>query len=456
MTERSGPSRAMTISLLVCVVAIAFEAMAVYAIMPVVAADLGGIDYYAWAFTLFVIAMLFATIAAGRLCDRVGPIPPLAIGIVLFLVGLVIGGFAPTMPILLLGRLVQGLGAGAMNLSTMVLLARAYAPQARASIMAWMSACWVMPAFFAPALGAWIASQFGWHWVFRAVVPGVLIAGLIAAGPMLRLRKELLPTGETDARPVPVWAAAGIACGTAGLQLAGQHLDGWSLVWLGAGVALLAVSLPRLIPVQDGPGHALWTVAAVRLLAAGVFFAAEAFAPLMLAKTRGLSTLVAGLALTVGSLGWTVGSWLQARPWITSRRDRLLQAGSGALLLGVALMALGARFEAIPLAVIAVAWAICGVGMGLVVPVTSLATIQMSSDAVQGRNNSSLMVAESLGNSFFSGLAGTIFAAVHLVASAAVTFGSVYGALVVAGVALVVVAGRLMPLTSDIVRSGAK
>lgn len=171
----------------------------------------------------------------------------------------------------------------------------------------------------------------------------------------------------------------------------------------------------------------------------------------MLHETRGLSTLHAGLALTIGSLGWTLGSWLQARPWITARRDRLLQAGAVALLVGVATMAIGARLGDVPLIAMAVGWTICGVGMGLVVPVTTLATIQLSSDAVQGRNNSSLMVAESLGNSMFSGLAGTIFAAAHLAVAAEVTFGAVYGALSLAGVAVVAVAFRVRPLTSDTV-----
>ncbi|WP_169337838.1 MFS transporter [Propionicicella superfundia] len=450
MSERSGPSRALTISLLVCVLAIAFESLAVYTVMPVVAKELGGLDYYAWAFTLFIIGMMFATVAAGRLADRFGPGYPLAGGLVLFVVGLLAGGYAPSMSVLLVGRFVQGLGAGTLNLAAMVLVARLYAPVARARIMTWMSACWVLPAFFAPAIGAWLATHFGWQWVFRAVVPGVVIAGIVSARPVLRLGRSLSPAAPDPAvRPVPVWAAAAVALGAAGIQLAGQHLELASLASLAVAVVLLAVSLPRLMPRRHGSGRDLWTVIGVRLLAAGAFFGAESFTPLMLTETRGLDTLAAGTALTVGSVGWTIGSWLQARPWITLRRDRLLQLGGVVLCGGVCAMALGAYLATVPLVVMALAWTCCGLGMGLIVPVTTLTTIQLSGDAEQGRNNSSLQVGEALGNSLFSGLAGTIFAAVHASWPVSSTFGAVIGAMAGVGLALVILTMRLGPLANE-------
>jgi MFS family permease len=447
--ERSGPSWALTISLLVCVLAIAFESLAVYTVMPVVARDLGGLDYYAWAFTLFIIGMMFATVATGRVADRVGPAYPLGGGLVLFVAGLFTSGWAPTMGVLLAGRFVQGLGAGTLNLAAMVLVARLYPPLARARMMAWMSACWVVPAFFAPAIGAWLATHFGWQWVFRSVIPGVVLAGVVSARPVLRVGRSLVPEPGSAVAPVPVWAAAAVALGVAGVQLAGQHLEWTSLVYLAVAIVLLGVSVPQLMPRGHASGRALWTVIGVRLLAAGAFFGAESFTPLMLTDTRGLDTLTAGTALTIGSVGWTVGSWLQARPRLTRRRDRVLRAGGVLLFAGVCTMAVGAYSPAVPLAVLAVAWTCCGLGMGLVVPVTTLATIQLSGDAEQGRNNSSLQVGESLGNSLFSGIAGTIFAGVNASWPVHATFGAVFSASAFAGFLLTLLTLRLRPFSAE-------
>ena len=80
--------RRLTIGVCINVVAIAFETIAVATAMPVAARDLNGLAYYAWSFSLFLIGMLFATVVAGRLSDRIGPAKPLLVGMAVFVVGL--------------------------------------------------------------------------------------------------------------------------------------------------------------------------------------------------------------------------------------------------------------------------------------------------------------------------------------------------------------------------------
>src|SRR3954463_16361985 len=111
-TRREAPPRALAIGLCVAVVAVAFEAISVATAMPAAARDLDGLDLYAWAFSLFLIGQLFATVAAGRVCDRIGPARPMAGGVGLFAVGLVVAATSATMLQLVVGRLLQGLGAG--------------------------------------------------------------------------------------------------------------------------------------------------------------------------------------------------------------------------------------------------------------------------------------------------------------------------------------------------------
>jgi hypothetical protein len=97
----------LTVGLLITVVAIAFESIAVATAMPVAAQDLQALSYYSWAFSLFLVGMLFSTVLAGRLSDRIGPARPLQAGFAVFAAGLILAGSAQHITQLVAGRLVQ-------------------------------------------------------------------------------------------------------------------------------------------------------------------------------------------------------------------------------------------------------------------------------------------------------------------------------------------------------------
>src|SRR3954470_20187064 len=108
-----APSRrALTSGLVLTITLVGFEALAVATVLPVVERDLGDLWLYGWVFSAYLLAALVGTVVAGREADLRGPAPPFAAGCLLFAVGLVAGGLAPTMPLLVLARVVQGLGAG--------------------------------------------------------------------------------------------------------------------------------------------------------------------------------------------------------------------------------------------------------------------------------------------------------------------------------------------------------
>ncbi|QIK71316.1 MFS transporter [Propioniciclava coleopterorum] len=414
--------RGLTLGLLVCVTAVAFEGMAVVTAMPAAAADLGDQELYAWAFSAVMIPQLFAIAAAGRVADRTGPVRPLLVGLGLFAVGVVVAALAPTMLILLVGRFIQGLGGGAVNLCLMVVTARAFDPAERARIMTWYSACWMMPSFVGPGIAAWVTEHLSWHWVFWLILPFVGL-GLAFMASGLR---QLPPRTDADAPgdPVPLHAAAAVAIGLALLQAAGQRLEWLSLVWLVVGLALLVLNWRRLMPRGYSPAApGLSAVVMVRLLTSGTFFGVQSFLPLML-TTRGTPLLRAGLVITLASVGWMLGSWLQARPWLRLSRDQIIVAGAVSVASGAALVAVAAWVPASDLLLTTVGFATCGLGMGLQSASTNLATMQLSSEAELGRNTGSLQVGETAGNALFVGIAGTVFAALNPIAATQVTFGT--------------------------------
>jgi MFS family permease len=429
--------RRLTVGLCLTVVAIAFESIAVATALPVAARDLDGLSYYAWSFSLFLIGMLFSTVLAGRLADRVGPTRPLQIGLLVFLAGLLVAGLAQQMAVLVAGRLVQGLGSGLINTAIFVCVARAYRPEQRPRMFTFISTAWMLPAFVGPPVSAWITETFSWHWVFIAVVPVVVLGGLMVL-PSLRA-VGAAPAAEDSApaedgspadqgaapRPAPLWAAGLVAVAAAALQLAGQRLDRVALGLLLGGVLALTLGLPRLMPacfVSFGRG--LPAVMIARGLLAGAFVGGESFLPLMLVEEKRVALVLAGVALTVGSVGWLTGSWLQSRPWLRIRRDRIISLGCLSVAVGLGSVGAVALLPGAPAWWVAAGWVFSGLGMGLATASTSLAVMTLSEVEQQGRNASSLNLSDALGAGVFVGLSGTLFAALQRTGDLSSAFGA--------------------------------
>jgi Kef-type K+ transport system membrane component KefB len=162
-----------------------------------------------------------------------------------------------------------------------------------------------------------------------------------------------------------------------------------------------------------------------------------------------VALVLAGAALTVGATGWTTGSWLQSRPWLKIRRDRLITLGCASVALGLGLVGLTALMPDLWLGLVGVGWVFAGLGMGLSVSSTSLAVMTLSPAAMQGRSASSLNLFDALGSGVLVGLAGTIFGALHSGGNLPLTFGVLL--LVMAVVALLALLSslRIGPVRSE-------
>jgi MFS family permease len=446
LISRAPRQRALTVGLCTAVVAVAFEAISVATAMPAAARELDGLDLYAWAFSAFLIGQLFATVAAGRLCDRMGAGRPMAGGILLFAVGLVVAATAPTMVQLIAGRLLQGLGSGVVAVAMYVVIAEVYDERQRPAMFSYISSAWVVPSFVGPTVAAWLTHHLGWRAVFWAVLPLLAIGAAMMLPPVLRLTRSPAAREPSAAPAAALWAAGLAALGAAAVQFAGQRPSLIGVVVGLAGLGMVAVSLPNLMPpgfFRFGPGLA--PVITVRALIAGAFFGAETFVPLMLVEQRHLSLLVAGSTLTVGALGWSAGAWLQSLRSFRLPRNQVITMGATCVLLGVGLVAAVAWLQ-LWVGLVAVAWVFAGVGMGLATSGTSLATMTLSSGGEQGRNASSLQFGEAFGAGLFVGVGGTIFAALRPGGNLTLTFGSVLTAMTLVGAFAVLTSLRIGPI----------
>src|SRR6478735_7841913 len=163
----------------------AFESLAVTTIMPLVSRELDGAGLYALAFAGPLATGVIGMVAAGSWSDRKGPVAPLLAAVGMFVLGLLIAGTARTMPVLVSGRLVQGLGGGGLTVALYVVIARVYPPVLHPKIFAAFSAAWVIPSLVGPFAAGAVAQLAGWQWVFLGVV-GLVVPALLLTAPALR------------------------------------------------------------------------------------------------------------------------------------------------------------------------------------------------------------------------------------------------------------------------------
>ncbi|MFI7614691.1 MFS transporter [Nonomuraea terrae] len=400
--------RAISIGLIALVTLQAFEAMAVTTAMPVVVRELDGLYLYNLAFSASLAAGVIATVLGGRWSDVRGPMQPIAVGVATFVAGLLMAGLAPTMEVLVIGRFVQGFGTGLTQVALSVLVARVYPAAMHPRVFALFSAAWVVPSMVGPAIAGFVAEHAGWRWIFLAVIAVVVPAALL----LWRGAAGRAPA-DGIAPPAPglggklMWAA--LTAVSAALIQYGSALGLAGLPLLVAGVVLLAVALPRLLPAGAlRAARGLPTAPLLRGLAFGSYTAAEVLIPLMLKDARGLSAAGAGVVLTVGALGWSLGSWVKGRG--TMGDMAAIRGGAAMIAAGVALVML-VLVDAVPLAVAYAAMAVAGFGIGTLHPTVSVLVLRMSKEGEEGRNSAAVGVGESVFTVVAVAVSGALFTA---------------------------------------------
>jgi MFS family permease len=397
---------------------VAFEGMAVATALPVVLQHLGDVRLYGWTFTAFMLTQLVGALFAGSAVDRIGLAVPLLVAVLLFAGGLLVGGAAPSMPVLVGARAVQGFGAGVVGVVVNVAIGRGYPEAARPRIYAVLSSAWVLPSVVGPLVAGVVAQDVSWRWVFLGVVPIVLAAGALALAPLRRLdrihpRRGTGGTGSsagtggsgaTGARG-RVLGGFGIALGT-GLVITGlgTHPQGLGLLLAGLGLLVGIPSFRRILPTPTGKGP-LVSVLAVSGLATLAFFGTEAFLPLTLTAVHHRNPVAAGLVLTAASLSWTAGAWGQAR-WGNRVGSRgVLCAGLALLVVGIA-GAASLTWAQNPVWVAWVAWAVAGFGLGLAYPTATLVVLRVAENDTQGAAVAAQQVCFTLGIAVGAGIGG--------------------------------------------------
>lgn len=408
--------RALTIGLVLTITLVAFEALAVSTVLPIVAKELGGMQLYGWVFTSFFLGSLIGIVVVGGLIDRGGLGRPFAVGLGLFAIGLLVGGLAPTMEVLVAARFVQGLGAGTIPPIAYVAIGRSLPDRLRPRMFATLSTAWVLPGVLGPAIAGVVGEFFGWRYVFLGLLPLIAVAGLLTIRALVAVPpSEIAEAAEAEAAsaergrlPYALLVATGAGLITVGLTM-GEALPTIGLALLGLVLAIPA--LRRLTPAGTLSARPILPAAVLlRGVMTFAFFGVDAYVSLTLEDYRGLSAVVAGIVLTAATVSWTAGSWIQARNAERWPTDRFVRAGFVVTVIGLA------TFGLILLPEVPVAWAVptfavAGLGMGLGYAPLSLIVLREAPPGTQGTASSALSLLDTLGTALGTGVSGAIIAA---------------------------------------------
>ena len=401
----------MTLANLTIVALVAFDGLAIVAALPSIAGDLGRIGLLPWVITAYLATSAVAIIIAGPVIDAVGVRRTFRVTGVWFLLSSAAAAVAPTMPLLIVARVVQGVGGGLVFAVVLGAIGLAYPHQLRPRAYAANSMVWGVMGFGGPALAGTLLAFGSWRFIFGIQLPLTTLA-LVLGWSSLPSTRARATRVRTDWMGVLLLGAM-VACSLGAVGQIGVR-------WWAAGVGTLAAGLLaaaywRHSGRSDSPvlsrEHLTrfplrWVHAAAGLVLI-VGLGADNYIPLYVQTTRGRSVEFAAFSLVFLTVGWTAASVVNSRLLVSWREADVILLGALIVLPSVALAGT-AIVLTWPLAVLFAAFFVLGTAVGFV-STASLTLLQASSDESEmGRVNAAHQFVRTLCITYGVALGGAI------------------------------------------------
>jgi MFS family permease len=432
----SGRGR-LTVGLALTEFVAGMQSLVVVAAMPKVLRDLGGVAFYGTVFSGYMLSGLVSIPLAGRAADREGPTRPFVRMMLCFAVGTVLCALAPSMPLLALARVLQGYGGGAVYTIAYGVIAKAYPSRTRPRMLALLTLTWVVSGLVAPSIGAILATTIGWRWVFVVVLPLLLLATLLTVPGLVGIDGEKRMPRGTPTWPVLLALASGVGL------FAGSTTQWWAIPLGVAAIAGALLAMHRLMPSgwsRAAPGAP--SAVTLNLLLYLAFFTADSFVTLLLTDVRGVSVAEAGVAVTLVSISWSLGSWWQSRAITRWSPSLLTFAGASIFVAGTACVL--ALLVGAPLLLGYAGWTVAGFGVGIAFPTIMLASMDYADRGDETSAMAARFVSGRMGIILGTGLGGAAVA-VSQAASRPLAWGlcAVMALSLAGGIACAAASGRL-------------
>ena len=313
----------------------AIEGTIVATAMPTIVGSLGGVDLFSWIFGAYLLTQAILIPIYGRLSDLYGRKPVLLFGIGVFLVGSALCGLAWNMISLIVFRVVQGIGAGALIPVSQTVVADIYSGEARARMQGYISSTFGSAAIIGPMIGGLIATHVSWRAIFWINIPlGIIAASLLA----IALKEEV----KKRRHHIDYVGAVLLASATTIIMIALIHADTFSIAALAGAFGVSAMLIAALIFYESRTSEPMIPVRLYRdrLVAGGnwvgaangaITMAVIGFLPVYMQGLMGSSTLMSGVALGAMSVFMPFGGFVGSR--LVLRMSYRLSSTIGAVIL---------------------------------------------------------------------------------------------------------------------------
>ena len=392
---------------------VAIDATILATAVPAVVDDLGGFTSFPWLFSIYLLAQAVSVPIYGKVADLYGRKPVMLLGIGLFVLGSLLCGLAWNMPALIVFRLVQGLGAGAVQPMGMTIVGDIYSLEERATVQGYIASVWALASVIGPTLGGLFADYLSWRWIFFVNLP----LGLAAGWVMWRRFDERVTRRDHRVDYLgAVLLAAGGSLLLLGLLEGGVRWEWDSPVGIGifAGAVALLAAFVRVETRAPEPVLPLWIFNRRVLNASnsGAFVVGvlmlglTSYVPLYAQGVYGHGALVAGLALAAMTIGWPIAAATGGRFYLSIGFRRTVLMGAGFVVLGAALLlpvdADGHLWQ------LALACFVMGIGFGYVASPGVIAAQSSVNWEFRGVATSTNMFARSMGSAVGVAVFGAI------------------------------------------------
>jgi EmrB/QacA subfamily drug resistance transporter len=319
----------------------AIEATIVSTAMPAIVADLGGFTLYSWVFSAYLLMNAVTVLIYGKLSDLFGRKPILFFGIILFLIGSILCGFATTMESLIIFRLIQGFGAGAVMPIATTIVGDIYSAEERAKVQGYLASVWGISAVTGPAVGGLLVQYVSWNYVFWINIP----LGILSLIGLAFFLHENVEKKKHDIDYIGAFLLTVCISSLMFLLVEGGGRWSWGSWQI---LCLLLLFLITIILFVFHEGRAkepvmpfnIWKersifVANVTSLTTGIMLIGiSSFLPTFVQGVMEQTPIVAGFTLTTMSIGWPIASTLSGKMLISMGYRKTSLIGGVALLVG--------------------------------------------------------------------------------------------------------------------------
>ena len=381
-------------------------------LLPSTVADIGGQRLYVWVTTVYLVASVVTATTVSAVLARVGPRLAYLCGLAVFALGSLFCALAPTMELLLVGRVIQG-AAGGLLAGLGYAVINSTLPQSlwtKASAL--VSAMWGVGTLLGPAAGG-IFSQYGsWRWAFGVLV--VLAVAIAALVPFALPARTDAPPRD----PIPVWSLLLLGAAALAISVAGVPSNMvWTVALVALGAVLVAVFLivdrranAAVLPATAfRPGPLKWIYLTLGMLMAATMV--DLYVPFFGQRLAHLAPVAAGFLGVALAVGWTMSEIVSASVTRTKVVVRIVAVAPLVMAIGLALASVS-QFEDASgwlIAVWVVALALTGVGVGMAWPHLSAWAMGSVDDASEGgRAAAAINTVQLIFGAFGAGLAGIV------------------------------------------------